>query len=115
MKGCTLNQSPYHTGLSILAALCLIICFTGIIEATNLDDAPNPDRAKRQIAYADIPTGLCGWLEKEGVGENNFSDHITAINRSTAERELRGEYDHLIFLLLQARRLPGRRNIQPAL
>src|SRR5215470_6820946 len=115
MKGCTFNPSPYRTGLSVLAALCLITCFTGIIEATNLDDAPKPDRAKRQIAYADIPVGLCGWLEKEGVSENNFSDHIAAINRSTAVREMRGEYDHLIFFLLQSRRFTGQTKIEPAL
>src|SRR6266498_262586 len=115
MKGCTFNHSPYRTGLSVLAALCLIICFTWIIGATNLDDAPKPDRAKRQIAYADIPAGLCGWLEKEGVSENNFSDHIAAINRSTAERELRGEYDHLIFFILQSRRFTGQTKIEPAL
>src|SRR5262245_28390144 len=115
MKGCTFNHSPYCTGLSVLAALCLIICFTGIIEATNIDDTPKPDRAKRQIAYADIPAGLCGWLEKEGVSENNFSDHIAAINRSTAERELRGEYDHLIFFLLQSRRFTGQTKIEPAM
>ena len=115
MKGCTFNPSPYRTGLSVLAALCLITCFTGIIEATNLDGAPKPDRAKRQIAYPDIPAGLCGWLEKEGVSENNFSDHIAAINRSTAERELRGEYDHLIFFLLQSRRFTGQTKIEPAM
>jgi hypothetical protein len=115
MKGCTFNPSPYRTGLSALAALCLIIGFTGIIEATNLDNAPKPDRAKKQITYADIPAGLCGWLEKEGVSEKNFSDHIAAINRSTAERELRGEYDHLIFFLLQSRRFTGQTKIEPAL
>ena len=107
MKSCTLNHSAYWIGLSVLAALCLSACFTGITRAINLDDAPNPDRAKRQIAYADIPAELRGWLEKEGVSVNNFSDHIAAINRSNAERELRGEYDHLIFFLLQSRRCPG--------
>src|SRR5262245_3324156 len=115
MKGCTFNPSPYRTGLSVLAALCLIIGFTGIIEATNPDDAPKPDRAKRPIAYADIPAGLCGWLEKDGVSENNFSDYIAAINRSTAERELRGEYDHLIFFLLQSRGFTGQTKIEPAM
>jgi len=115
MKGCTFNHSPYRIGLSVLAALCLVRCFAGIIEATNLDDTPRPYHAKRQIAYADIPAGLCGWLEKGGVSENNFSDHIAAINRSTAERELRGEYDHLIFFLLQSRRFTGQTKIEPAL
>src|SRR5215813_12093939 len=115
MKGSTFNPASYRIGLSVLAALCLIICFTGIIEATNLDDAPKPDRANKQITYSNIPAGLCGWLEKEGVSENNFSDHIAAINRSTAERELRGEYDHLIFFMLQSRRFTKQTKIEPAL
>jgi hypothetical protein len=115
MKSCTFNRSDYRSGLSVIAALCLIACFTVIIGATNLDNAQNPDHAKRQIAYADIPAGLCGWLEKEGVSANNFSDHIAAINRSTAERELRGEYDHLIFFMLQSRRGARQPKIEPAL
>src|SRR5262245_31584944 len=104
MKGCTFNHSAYRIGLPALAALCLITCFTCIIWAINPDNAQKPDHAKRQIAYEDIPAGLCGWLEKEGVRVNNFSDYIAAINRSTTEREMRGEYDHLIFFLLQSRR-----------
>lgn len=115
MKGCTLNHLAYHTGLSVIAALCLNASFTGIIRAINLDGAQKLDQPKRQIAYADIPAGLYGWLEKEGVSLNNFSDRIAAINRSTAEREMRGEYDHLIFFLLQSRRGAGRTTIEPAL
>jgi hypothetical protein len=115
MKGCTFNHSAYRTGLSVLAALCLVACFTGIIWAINPDDVQKPDHAKRQIAYADIPAGLCEWLEKEGVSVNNFSDYIAAINRSTADRETRGEYDHLIFFLLQSRRFTGQTKIEPAL
>jgi hypothetical protein len=115
MKGCTFNHSTYRIGLSVLAALCLITCFTVIIWAINPDNAQKPDHDKRQIAYADIPAGLCEWLEKEGVSVNNFSDHIAAINRSTAEREMRGEYDHLIFFLLQSRRFTGQTKIEPAL
>jgi hypothetical protein len=115
MIGCTFNHSACRIGLSALVALCLITCFTGIIWAINPDDAPKRDYAKRQIAYADIPAGLCEWLEKEGVSANNFSDRIAVINRSTAERELRGEYDHLIFYLLQSRWFSGQRRVEPAL
>ncbi len=115
MKCCTFNHSAYRIGLSVLVALCLIICLTVIIAAIDLDNTKRPDHAKRQIAYADIPAGLCEWLEKEGISVNNFSDCIAAINRSTAERELRGEYDHLIFFLLQSRRVARQTKIEPAL
>jgi hypothetical protein len=101
--------------MSALAALWLGACFVGIAWAVNLDGAQNSDRDKRQIAYTDIPAELRGWLEKEGVTVNNFSDHIAAINRSNAEREMRGEYDHLIFFLLQSRRFTRRTKIEPAL
>src|SRR5262249_3609010 len=63
----------------------------------------------------DIPGELREWLEKKGVDARNFSDHIASINRSTAEREIRGEYDHLIFFLLQSRRFTGAVKIEPAL
>jgi hypothetical protein len=115
MKCCTFNRSAYHTGLSVLAALCLIIWLSGIIAAIDLDGAKKSDSARRQIVYADIPAGLCGWLEKEGVNVNNFSDHIASINRSTTEREQRGEYDHLIFFILQSRRGATQTKIEPAL
>lgn len=115
MKSCILNHSAYCIGLSVMAALCLGASFAGIAWAINLDDAQNPDRAKRQIAYTDIPAELRGWLEKEGVSANDFSGHIAAINRSNAERELRGEYDHLIFFLLQSRRFTRQTKIEPAL
>ena len=115
MKCCTFNRSAYRIGLSVLAALCLINWLPGIISAIDLDNAKKPDLVRRQIAFADIPAGLCGWLEKEGVSVNNFSDQIAAINRSTVERELRGEYDHLIFFLLQSRRGSGQTKIEPAL
>src|SRR5262245_41161458 len=101
MKGCALNHSAYRAGLLALAALCLEACIAGISGGAGLDHAAMPDQAKRQIAYADIPAGLRVWLEKEGIGVNNFSDHIAAISRLTAERERQGEYDHLIFFLLQ--------------
>jgi hypothetical protein len=115
MKSCTLNYSAHRIGLSTLAALCLNACFTGIIGGINPYGAPTPRQSKRQIAYADIPAGLREWLKKEGVSANNFSDHIAAINRSTAERELRGEYDHLIFFLLQSRRGARQPKVEPAL
>src|SRR5215475_15297776 len=115
MKGCNINHSAYRIGLSALATLCLLAGFTGIIAAVSLDKTKWLGHAKRQIVSADIPAGLCEWLERQGVTADNFSDRIAAINRSTEERELRGEYDHLIFFLLQSRRFTRQTKIEPAL
>ena len=115
MKGCTFNHSAYRVGLSVLAAFCLITGFAEILAAINLDGAERLDQAKRRIVYTDIPAGLREWLEKQGVNANNFTAHIAAINRSTAGRELRGEYDHLIFFMLQSRRFTRQTKIEPAL
>jgi hypothetical protein len=115
MKGSASNYSTSRIGLPVVAALCLIAGFTGIIADVNLDNTKRLDYAKRQIAYADIPADLCEWLEKQGVRADDFSERIAAINRSTAERELRGEYDHLIFFLLQSRRFTRQIRIEPAL
>src|SRR5262245_56834599 len=115
MKGRIFNHSAYRVGLSGLAALCLISGFTAILAAINPNPTKRLDYAKRQIVYADIPAGLYEWLEKQGVSANNFSDQIAAINRSTAERERFGEYDHLIFFLLQSRRFTRETKIEPAL
>ncbi len=115
MKGCAFNHSARRIGLCVLVALCPGLCVTEIIGAINLDGAQKSDRVIRQIAYSDIPNGLREWIEREGVGANNFSGHVAAINRSTAEREMRGEYDHLIFFLLQSRRFTRQTKIEPAL
>src|SRR5262249_36406012 len=115
MKGCAFNHSDYRVGLSVLTAFCLITGFAKILAAINLDGAERLDHAKRRIVYTDIPAGLREWLEKQGVNANNFSDHIAAIDRSTAERELRGEYDHLIFFMMQSRRFTRLTKIEPAL
>src|SRR5262249_20059702 len=115
MKGRIFNHPAYRVGLPSLVALCLLAGSGRSPAAMNHDYTKGLDYTRRQIVYADIPAGLCGWLEKQGVRENNFSDYIAGINRSTAERELRGEYDHLIFFLLQSRRFTGRPKIEPAL
>jgi hypothetical protein len=72
---------------------------------------------KRPIALSDIPTELRQWLERWGVGRGaeGFAAYITSINARTAERELRGEYDHLVFFLLQSSLFTKLPKIEPAL
>lgn len=103
------NQAIYRFGLPFLAALCLLIALNADPMAIGLN------RVTKQIVYADIPSGLRSWLDAQGVSAKNFAESVAEINRSTAERELRGEYDHLIFFLLQSRRGSTQPKIEPAL
>jgi CheR methyltransferase, SAM binding domain len=70
---------------------------------------------KEPIVFADIPPQLCAWLEAQGVNAGNFSARISSINEDTERRELRGEYDHLIYFLLQSRAFTQQPGIEPAL
>ena len=71
--------------------------------------------AKKPIAYTDLPAELCGWLEKQGINNERFEAYIASVNRKTAERELQGEYDHLIHFFLQSESFTSHPKLEPAL
>lgn len=50
-----------------------------------------------------------------GAADSEFPALIQSLNRRTAERLRAGEYDHLIYYLLQSRRFTSRPAIEPAL
>jgi hypothetical protein len=89
-----------------LCVLCLLAAYSFVRGATP---------PTRTITFADVPRALHGWLIEQGVTPNNFNAHVTAINTQTAARERDGEYDHLIFFLLQSARFTKRPRIEPAL
>jgi hypothetical protein len=70
---------------------------------------------KEPILLADIPPQICAWLETQGINAGNFSARIGSINEDTERRELRGEYDHLTYFLLQSKTFTQQRRIEPAL
>jgi CheR methyltransferase, SAM binding domain len=70
---------------------------------------------KDRIVFTDIPPQLSPWLEGQGINAGNFSTHISSINKDTEGREVRGEYDHLIYFLLQSMTFTRQPRIEPAL
>lgn len=88
--------------LSVAAAPCLIRQSSG-------------QAAKRPIRFPEIPSEFHGWLKDQGVTADTFDDRVAAINRETAERELRGEYEHLIYYALQSTRFTRLPGVEPAL
>src|SRR5262249_40014549 len=77
--------------------------------------APTGASAKRSIQYSDLKTEFHDWLGHEGISNLAFADYVRAINKTTVERELAGEFDHLIFFLLQSERFPSQPRVEPAL
>jgi len=51
----------------------------------------------------------------ESVSKDSFDDFIRSIEQRTAERERIGEYEHLIYFILQSRRFTSQPGIEPAL
>jgi CheR methyltransferase, SAM binding domain len=70
---------------------------------------------KDQIVFTDIPSQFHPWFEAQGINAGNFSTHIGSINKDTESREVRGEYDHLIYFLLQSMTFTQQPRIEPAL
>ena len=71
--------------------------------------------SRRPLRFSDIPPSFRPWLKERGLTESSFDTYVTNINRQTAEREERGEYEHLINYALQSSRFTRLPRIEPAL
>lgn len=102
---CRQLHFPFRQAVGLACfALVILNCVTGQTE-----------QATRQIRYGDLPLELSGWLNQQGVSRENFAARISSIRRQTDERELAGEFDHLIFFLLQSSRFTTQPKIEPAI
>lgn len=106
-----LNRRRFHVSLRRAAELvCVAIVGLSLVIAPG-----NAIQNARQISYEDLPAELFGWLNQQGVNRENFAARISATRRQTEERELIGEFDHLIFFLLQSSRFTVQPKIEPAI
>ena len=77
--------------------------------------ATAPRTAPAAVRFADIPAAFHTWLKEQGIQPGTFDSWIAKLNRETAEREERGEYEHLIYFALQSTRFTELPKIEPAL
>ncbi len=68
-------------------------------------ESPQP----RTIRYADLPPGIARRFDAA-----TFDAHIQDLERNTALREREGEFDHLVYYLLQSQRFTSLPRIEPA-
>jgi hypothetical protein len=99
-------QILFHPALALLCPLAVFSLYPAWAQTSFI---------KEPIVFRDIPQQLCAWLEAQGVNAGNFSARIGSINEETGRREVRGEYDHLIYFLLQSKTFTQQPRIEPAL
>jgi CheR methyltransferase-like protein len=71
--------------------------------------------AKRTIAPADLGAELRERLPRASASEEAFREYVASLRRETARRERDGEYEHLVYYLLQSRHFTDLPPIEPAL
>jgi hypothetical protein len=103
-----------RAGSSILLAL---ICGSLSLASQRLSVSEGSGAAfrKRSVSYTDLSADMRARLPQAVVGEAAFTGFIAEIDRTTVAREIDGEYDHLIFYLLQSNRFTTEKRIEPAL
>jgi hypothetical protein len=77
--------------------------------------AQTSTRNHQKITYKDLPALLRGLLSERGLSDVTFAAYVASIDHATAEREREGEFDHLIFYLLQSQSFTKFPRIEPAL
>ncbi len=106
----TLRPDCVGAASSAVALACLLALAPAPGGAIPATEAP----AKRAVRLDDVPAPLRACLPGKGRSAAAFERDVAALNRQTAERERDGEYDHLIFFLLQSRRFTNEPSIEPA-
>src|SRR5581483_1465680 len=118
MRGGSNSRRDFSIRTTAVLILWLVLwgwptCVTG--QANCPGGAPDCAPAVRAVLFNDLPSEFQRWLAGQKTTSANFADYINSISRQTEERELRGEFDHLIFYALQSERFTGRPKIEPAI
>jgi hypothetical protein len=74
-----------------------------------------PTRRTRPIRLVDVEAGLCDRLPRQATSREGFAEWIRSIEEATAARETAGEYEHLVYYMLQSKRFTDEPAIEPAL
>jgi hypothetical protein len=69
----------------------------------------------RLVAWTDLPAAVQSRLEQAGVTASSFNGKIAAIDREARRRVGEGDFDHLVFYMLQSTHFTKLPPIEPAL
>jgi len=71
--------------------------------------------AARPVTWGDLPPAVQARLEQAGFTASSFPTQTSAIDRSARTRVRDGDFDHLVFYVLQSTHFTRRSPIEPAL
>lgn len=71
--------------------------------------------SKRAVVLEDVALPLRERLPSESRSAKGFDEYVASLHRETARRERDGEYEHLVYFLLQSQRFTREPRIEPAL
>ncbi len=111
----SLRERPDHPSFHASPCRTAVLLCVAMVGLSFIISAGNAIQNTRPINYDDLPVELSGWLNQQGVNRENFVTRISTIRQQTEERELIGEFDHLIFFLLQSSRFTAQPKIEPAI
>lgn len=98
--------------MRLLTAAALVVCVLG---AAAMALAANVlDVQARTITWADVAP-LHPRLQRYGVSSATFAERVARLRREHQERVRDGDFDHLVFYMLQSRRFTELAPIEPAL
>lgn len=95
-----------RSGASAHLCACLAAC--ALLAAV-------PPQGARRITWSDLPTPVQRHLEQSGLSATAFEGRVAAIAREGAARVRQGDFDHLIFYVLQSTHFTRLPPIEPAL
>ena len=70
--------------------------------------------SQSRIRWEDLPAPAAGIAERLGVNKTNFNQRLQAIEQRTTERLIEGEFDHLVYYMLQSTAFGYPTPIEPA-
>jgi SAM-dependent methyltransferase len=90
-------------------------CLAGVFLAAAIAAQEAEVQARRAIRLSDLAPALRERLPAHSLTEEGFAVFVRSLDRETAERERAGEYEHLVYYLLQSQRFTREPRIEPAL
>src|SRR5262249_30757449 len=71
--------------------------------------------AARPVAWTDLPDSIHARLRQAGVDAASFHGFLERLSGAHAQRVREGDFDHLVFYVLQSRHFTAIPSIEPAL
>jgi hypothetical protein len=84
------------------------IVSAGVLAATSV-------AARRPVAWSDLPAAIQSRLQQSGQTASTFPDFVAALSREAETRVREGDFDHLVFYVLQSTHFTKLPPIEPAL